>query len=201
MPDDSGVIEEEADAGVADVAPDVDKSAPCASMFGNVLTNAFGRVDGTIVAIVPPTNTTCALPNSTHLVLQVKMNGAVYRMVVNVYGAGPDPRLFLTELDAPLAGGAWAEGWHPGVKFDYVTTLGVHAPQFMPMDQAPLVAHVTSELELGARVSVFATSSGGATADSAHLVHRNTTDADGAIVITPDTAPHFMLFRFPDQNF
>ena len=86
------------------------------------------------------------------------------------------------------------------MKLDYVTTLGVHEPAFMPMDQAPLVAHVTSELDLGARVSVFATSSSGIT-DSAHPVHRNVTDADGAIVIAPDTAPHYLLFRFPDQNF
>jgi alpha-beta hydrolase superfamily lysophospholipase len=82
-----------------------------------------------------------------------------------------------------------------------VTTLGTNSNAFTPMVQADLVAAVTSELALGARVSVFATSSGGNLADSAHLVHRNLTDADGAIVISPDTKPHYLLFRFPNQTF
>jgi hypothetical protein len=181
-----------ADAGV-------DKAAACAASFGTELTNAFGRVDGTILAVVPPTNGTCALPNSTHLVLQLTMHGAAYRMVVNVDGKGPDPRVFLAEKDAPLAAGPWSEGWHPGAKLDYVTTLGVSSTAFVaPTD---LVGDVTRKLEIGARVSVFATSSGGTNAGNAHLVHRNLPDADGAIVISPDTSPHYLLFRFADQTF
>jgi hypothetical protein len=33
------------------------------------------------------------------------------------------------------------------------------------------------------------------------LIHRNVTDADGAIVLTPDTTPHYLLFRFDNQSF
>ena len=34
----------------------VDKSATCASTFGSTLTPGFGRLDGTVLAIVPDTS-------------------------------------------------------------------------------------------------------------------------------------------------
>lgn len=172
----------------------LDKAATCASTFGNALTDAFGRVDGTVLAVVPPDLQTCTQPNRTHLVLQVSMHGAAYRMVLNV-----DADVSTRELDAPLAGPAWAEGWHLDAPLDYVTTLGAHSGDFAtPADP---VALVTDQLELGAHVSIFATSSGGANASSAHLVHRNLTNADGAIVVAPDTSPHYVLFKFDTQSF
>ncbi len=72
-----------------DAAPDampdaLDKSATCAPTFGNALTNAHGRLDGTVVAVVPPNDQACASPNMTHLVVQLSMGGAAYRMVVDV---------------------------------------------------------------------------------------------------------------------
>jgi hypothetical protein len=182
------------DAAMPD-APDVPaKAATCASSFGSALTDAFGRIDGTVLAVVPPNLQTCAQPNMTHLVLQISMQGAAYRMVLNV-----DADISTRELDAPLAGPAWADGWHVDAPLDYVTTLGAHSADFAkPADP---VALVTGQLELGAHVSVYATSTGGTKADSAHLVHRNLTNADGAIVIAPDTAPHYVLFKFDNQTF
>jgi hypothetical protein len=184
-----------------DVAPDVNKAATCATTFGDALTNAFGRLDGTVVAIVPPNDQTCAMPNMTHLVIQVLWSGAAYRMVVDVLSdESTDPDVSLFEINAPLADGAWAEGWHPGVALDYVLTLKVHSTSFTSMTQANLVAKVTSEIALGSKISVFATSMDEPT--SAHLVHRNLTNQDGAIVLGPDTAsPHYLLFRFSDQTF
>ena len=177
-----------------DAAPDaLDKAAGCASTFGTTLTDAFGRLDGTVLAVVPPGLQTCAQPNSTHLVVQVTMNGAAYRMVMNV-----DSDVSLREVDKPLAGPAWSEGWHVDAPLDYVTNLDQHSADFAKVDT---VTTVTAALQLGARVSVYATSSGGTKADSAHLVHRNLTDADGALVVTPDTAPHYFLFRFDNQTF
>jgi hypothetical protein len=183
-----------------DVAPDVNKAAPCATTFGDALTNAFGRLDGTVVAIVPPNDQTCAMPNMTHLVIQVTWNGSAYRMVVDVLSDSGDPDVSFYEMNAPLADGAWAEGWHPGIDFDYVTTLSVHSTSFTAMTQANLVAKVTSEIALGSKISVFATSMDEPT--SAHLVHRNVTNQDGAIVLGPDTkSPHYLLFRFSEQTF
>jgi hypothetical protein len=181
-------------------APDADKAAGCASAFGTELTNAFGRLDGTVLAIVPPGNQTCAMPNATHVVLEVTMHGAAYRMVVNVLSTSSDPHVWLGAIDAPLAGPTWSEGWHPGVQLDYVATLGVAKTSFSEAVE-PLAVDRVGEIAIGAHISVFATSSGGATADSAHLVHRNATNADGAIVLDPETAPHYLLTAFPEQLF
>ena len=187
---------------ISDAAPDAaDKAAACADTFGSALTNAFGRLDGTVLAIVPPGNQTCAMPNSTHVVLQVTMGGSAYRMVVNVLSTSSDPHVWLGELDAPLAGPAWSEGWHTGVQLDYVSTLGVTKGSFVEADEAAAVARLEDAVTLGAHVSVYATSSGGAQAASAHLIHRNSPNADGAIVLDPDTAPHYLLTAFPEQTF
>ncbi len=175
-----------------------DKSWNCASTFGTALTNSFGRLDGTILAVVEPGNDRCAMPNGTHVVLQVTMDGAAYRMVINVLSTSGDPHVWLGETAAPLAGGAWAEGWHTGVALDYVTTLGVSKTSFTEADITEAVGRLEDALVIGARVSVYATSSGGA---SAHLVHRNLTNADGAVVIDPDTAPRYLLSAFPNQAF
>jgi hypothetical protein len=190
------------DARPVDAGPDVDKSATCAMSFdGGPLTPAFGRIDGTVLAVVPPNDQACAFPNRTHLVIQVMTNGDTYRMVVDVLSAFGSPDVLLDEVDAPLAAGAWAEGWHPGVVLDYVTTLGVHSPAFVAMKQADLVTKITAEIELGAHISIFATNTA-AEPTSAHLVHRNLANADGAIVIRPDSAsPHYLLLSFGDQTF
>lgn len=172
-----------------------DKAANCASTFGTALTNAFGRVDGTIVAVVPPAHPTCAAPNSDHLVIQVSFGDAVHRMVVNVES------ILLDELDAPLAGPAWSEGWHTGVAFDYMTTLHEPSTNFQSHTMAEAVELITDQLEIGAKISVFGSSSGGTYANSAHLIHRNASNKDGAIVINPDTNPHYLLARFSNQTF
>lgn len=178
-----------------------DKAAGCASTFGTELTNAFGRLDGSVLAIVPPGNTTCTAPNSTHVVLQVTMHRAAYRMVVNVLSTSSDPHVWLGAADAPLAGPAWSEGWHPGVPLDYVATLGLAKTAFAQASEPEAIGRLEQAIAIGAHVSVFATSSGGAQADSAHLVHRNATNADGAIVLDPESAPHYLLTAFPEQTF
>lgn len=190
------------DAQALDAAPDgYPGAAACASTFGSALTNAFGRLDGTVLAIVPPGDEDCAMPNSTHVVLQVTMNGDAYRMVVNVLSTSNQPDVWLHDLDAPLAGPAWSEGWHTDAPLDYVTTLGVAKSQFTLADEATAIARVEDMVAIGSRVSVFATSSGGTQAASAHLIHRNATNRDGAIVINADTAPHYLLSAFDEQMF
>jgi hypothetical protein len=182
------------DLATADLA--VDKAARCASAFGSALTAPYGRLDGTVLAIVPPGNMQCPRPNSDHIVLEVSAAGAVYRMVVNVLSdVGPDTRVLYEEKSAPLAD--FSEGWH-AAQLDYVTTLGAHKSDFSPHEMAELVTLVSDRLALDAKVSVFASTSGG---DSAHLVHRNATDQDGAIVIDPTGSPTYLLFAFADQTF
>lgn len=201
-PPDAGPVP--VDAGTPDAGS---KAATCASEFGSALTNAFGRVDGTIHAVVGPTDTQCALPNNDHLVVQVKFNGAVHRMVVNVLSDGrngTDTKLRYAEVPHALVGEAWSEGWHPGASLDYATTLGVHSSggTFTPYEMNALVQRVTDRMELGAKVSVYATSSGGTRAASAHLIHRNGYNHDGAIVVDPEgPSPLFLLFHFDGNVF
>jgi hypothetical protein len=184
--------------------PDADKAANCAqdSDFGSELTMAYGRIDGTVRALVGTEDTQCAVPNSDHLVIQVLMNGKTYRMVASVLSTYGDPDVGLLEKDAPLAGSAWSEGWHTDLSLDYVTTLGVHTTDFTGHPMLELQALVESKIEIGSKISVYATNNNAQYKDSAHLIHRNITNQDGAIVIGPDTAnPHYLLFRFANQSF
>jgi hypothetical protein len=184
---------------LATVAP-ADLRPNCADTFGQALTNGFGRLDGIARAVVAPADPSCAMPNSTHLVLQVDAGGQTYRMVVNVLSdrAVADPRVSLDELDAPLPAPAFAEGWHGGLQLDYATGLGVASTAFTPWEQAALVTKIAAAVEIGTPISVYASTSGGS---SAHLVHRNPPAQDGAIVLRAKTSTHWLLFRFDDQTF
>jgi len=208
------------DAGGSDAGEDaapVDQAARCAvecaagadppeggTCFGDELTDGFGRIDGTILAVQRPTDTECAWPNDDHLVVQVLMHGAAYRMVVNVLSDGrngTDTRLRFADVPAALPAPEWSEGWHLGVALDYADTLGVHAQDdFTPYAMDDLVEEVASRLVLDAPISVYATSDD--RPESTHLIHRNGGDHDGALVVDPTgAAPHSLLFHFDGQEF
>jgi hypothetical protein len=177
----------------------IDKSAGCVGQFGNALTDGFGRLDGTLIAVVPP-GSDCPRPNSTHLILEVRQGGAVYRMVAAVVSDFGNPVMALAERDAALAGPAWQEGWHPGVGFDYVSTMGLHRLDFVPSPMQDLVDTIDRAAVIGGKISVFATVE--QQHDSAHLIHRNQSNQDGAIVFGADSAsPHYFMLRFDNQLF
>lgn len=189
-----------------DASAPIDKAAQCASSFGASLTNAFGRLDGTVLAVVKPTDTQCPIPNADHLVVQVLVDGAAYRMVVNVLSDGrngTDTRIKYLETSHALAGDPWAEGWHPGASLDYAGDLGAHVDSFTPHEMTELVELVAARLAVGERISVFATSKNAPS--SAHLIHRNQNTAasdDGALVVGPDTGePLYLLFAFDGTTF
>lgn len=186
----------------SDAGADSGLTGQCASTFGAALTTGFGRIDGTIYAVQKPSDTQCTMPNSDHVVLQVLMNGAVYRMVVNVQGSGADTRIWYVKLAHALPAPAYAEGWHADAQLDYVTTLDAHTTSpFQPFTMDPLVTELAGELHVGDPISVYATVGAGRP-ESAHLVHRNATNQDGAIVLAPSSAtPSFLLFHFADQTF
>jgi len=188
------------DAPLPPDAPFVDKADPCVGSFGQDLPDGFGRMDGTIVAVVPPGHPTCPASNDDHLILEVRQGGHVYRIVTAVISTVGNPDMAFIDHAAPLAGPAWSEGWHPGINFDFVTDLGLHRLDFAPRTENDLVYSLNQRLELGAKVSVFATVENDPA--SAHLVHRTGDSAtDGAIVIDPDTAPHYLAMRFDNQLF
>jgi len=179
----------------------VDKSSTCVGTFGSALTNAYGRVDGYVTAIVRPQDQQCPMPNRDHVIVEVSMLGAVYRLVVNVQsdGRSADTRVRYVAYDAAeMPGRAWSEGWHTDLTLDYVKTLALTPEKFAPFEMNELSQAITDELTLGEKISVYATSSGGA---SAHLVHRNG-GRDGAIVVHIDAAkPRVLAFHFAEQSF
>jgi hypothetical protein len=190
-----------ADAGQSDAPPTVsgDKAAQCAASFGSALTAPYGRIDGTVRAILKPGNKTCALPNGTHIVLQVEALGQVYRMVVNVLSTGADPDVRFAQVSKPLPAPAFAEGWQPSARLDYVTDFNMHNADFSKVPAAELADKVVDAINIGDEVSVYASTRGG---ESAHLVHRNKPNADGAIIVAPNSnAPQALLFHFSEQIF
>ncbi|MEO8874705.1 MAG: hypothetical protein ABI461_03880, partial [Polyangiaceae bacterium] len=75
-----------------------------------------------------------------------------------------------------------------------------HSGDLPSLDTASAVTAATAALTLGAHVSIYATAQG--ENDSAHLVHRNLTNQDGAIVVNPeDASPTWVLFAFSNQTF
>lgn len=168
----------------------------CTSTFGSGLIGAnHGRLDGTLTAIVPAGTHECH-GDRDHVHLQIRMNGDVYDVAVNVDGVK------VAEVDAPVVGGEWSEGWHPNAPLDYAHDLRVHTSSFRSANATSVQRQLATDLANADHVSIFATkySRGGI-----HLVHRSrsTQPLDGAIVTYPvgSSTPHYFLFQFPDQSF
>lgn len=198
--DDGATADAQPTDAAADADASVDKSATCVATFGSAIGNVgFARFDGTVVAVLEPGNKTCAAPNSTHVVIEIQTGGAVYRMVVDVDDKSSPGTIRATTVAHAWVGDPWADGWHT-MPLDYPTTLGVHSPAFSSESTKVAVTAIESALEIGAKISVFATAMG--EVNSAHLVHRNLTNADGAIVVDVDSAqPTWLLFAFSGATF
>ncbi len=169
---------------------------PCTNVFGNAITSSFGRLDGILVAIVPPGSGKCQ-SDASHVHLQVKMNGAIYDLAVNVGTSGMQ-EVHSTTRDLPMPRLLWSEGWHPNVTDDYAS-LGVHAGDLPLRTAAELTADITSDLASVNHISVFAT---GYSPNGGHLVHRNGSGHDGLIVTMPlSSTPHIRMFSFSSQSF
>ena len=173
---------------------------PCTSTFGSAMTATFGRLDGYLVSIVnpAPTGSGCAA-DAHHVHLQIKVNGGIENIAVNVDSSVGTPNVDFLQRIAPLKGAAWTEGWHPGVPLDYPTSLGVHAADFAVTTPTQLTQLVDNALANANHVSIFCT---GFDATGGHLVHRHANNDDGAIVINPLSAsPTYLLFHFDNQTF
>src|SRR5262249_41616249 len=132
-PADTGTIDAASDARVPDAPSDVLDGAPmrrpCTETFGNALPpTTFGRMDGFLVAVVQPGPTTAPChADTTHVHLQVLVNGAVYDVAVNVGTNDVTTNdVHSATLEHALIGPAWSEGFHTDITVDY-PTLGVHA--------------------------------------------------------------------------
>jgi hypothetical protein len=165
----------------------------CTSALGMGLTpNTHGRLDGVLVSIVAANERACPA-DPAHLHLQVKSNGAVYDIAVNLDG-------FEGETDAPLPGIPFAEGWHAQTDLDYVRDFGLHSTALTLTTPTSIRQRLESVLANANHVAIFATSYTGS--DGAHLVHRQSGLRDGAIVVNPLAAKaHVIAFRFVSDTF
>ncbi len=173
----------------------------CTSDFGNGISAVYGRIDGYLVSIVPPSSKNSCNADSDHVHLQVLMKSKVYDIAVNVADeSASQSGVYLLALDAPVPRGVWEEGWHTETttRLNYPSDFNVHSMSFALMSTTELTKKLEDELKTANHISVFATgySSGGA-----HLVHRRG-GFDGAIVVHPlSSVPHVLMFRFADQSF
>ena len=188
------------DGSTPDSVPNADDGAPtrrpCTGRFGTALTSEYGRLDGILVAIVPPGGGGCNA-DSSHVHLQVEVNGAVYDIAVTI-GSGAQQDVHTTTRDLTMPGMPWSEGWHPGVSLDYVG-LGVHNSDLALEPSSALASELATDLASANHISVFATGYG---PDGAHLVHRVGAARDGMIVTKPlASTAHLRLFSFTSQGF
>jgi hypothetical protein len=167
----------------------------CTNQLGTALTSVYGRLDGYLVAIVQPGGGGCNA-DSDHVHLQIKMNGAIYDVAVNVGSTGGTDDVHTTTRDKPLP--AWSEGWHPGAIEDYVS-LGLHSADLTLEPRSQIAAELTADLANVNHISIFGTGYG---PDGAHLIHRNGSGHDGLVVTNPLSTPaHLRMFSFTDQAF
>ncbi len=170
---------------------------PCQESFGSALGDGFGRLDGIVYAVVLPSHRGCR-SDADHVHLQVAASGARYDVAINVSDTNGSQVSYLARTQA-APGPAWNEGWQVGVSLDYAE-LGLHATDFVATAQPALVDLVAAELASTNHVSVFATAY--PDHSGAHLVHRNGTGFDGALVLRPtETAARLLMFRFAAQIF
>ena len=194
------------DAAALDATPDaarmhVDDGTPmrrpCTNNFGTGVTQAFGRLDGILVAIIPPGNSPCNA-DSNHVHLQILANGAVYDAAVNVGSDTGVEDVTTASRELSLPGPAWAEGWHTGFGTSYIS-LGIHATDLTLQTAAQNTSAIQADLATANHISVFGTGYG---PGGIHLVHHQTSQRDGMIVREPLSEPGIArLFAFDNQPF
>lgn len=175
---------------------------PCTSNFGTALPSSgtFGRLDGYLVAIVPPGSTNGCNDDSSHVHLQIKMNNAIYDIAIDATDSQTrTDDVHTGTLDIPMPSGpAWSEGFHTGVLLDY-PSLGVHSSALPLQTKAQIVSAFQTDLATVNHISIYTTTYGN---NGAHLVHRNGSGHDGAVVTEPlSPTAHVRLLSFSEQSF
>lgn len=180
------------------------KAAACAQQFGNGLTDVFGRLDGTVSAVVEPSDTQCPSATKDAVVVEVTMTGTVYKVVIDVnnpQSPTSNTDLFFKQLThANLA--SWAEGWHPGGALDYAAQLGIHSSDADWVDYTPanLIKKLDDAVPLNTKVSVYGSNAGG-DETTIHLMRYQGGQNDGALLLDPGGANTWLVLHVDGQVF
>ncbi len=174
----------------------------CTSQFGTALpaSGTFGRLDGYLVAIVAPGQTSGCNDDSGHVHLQIRMSNAIYDIAIDATDSQThvdDVHTGTLDIAMP-SGPAWTEGFHAGVTIDY-PTLGVHSASLPLLSKAQVVSAFMTDLATVNHISIYTTTYGN---NGAHLVHRNGNGHDGLVVTQPLATPsHVRMLSFSAQSF
>ena len=182
------------DAGRPDGTP---MRLTCTNSFGAQLTAVHGRLDGLLVAVVPPGGRGCN-GDADHVHLQVLMNGSVYDVAVNVHD-NTGGNVFFLARDGAAVAFEWVEGWHPNERLGY-RDLGLTSGAFAAVPLSSLAQQLETELAAVNHVSIFSTGYG---PTGTHDVHyRDGISLDGAIIARPmSPSARSFFFHFANQTF
>jgi hypothetical protein len=169
---------------------------PLSAQTGTAINTKHGRLDGYLSFVVPKDGPSSCNGDDSHVHLQIRMNGTIYDVAVDIGAFTGDANLY--EADMALPEGAWSEGWHD-VGLSY-PQLGLHSTQFTAEDPTTLAQKIQTELAGVNHVSVFGDAY--AQGNGCHDVHYENGTADGALVINPlSPTAHILFFRFSTQTF
>jgi hypothetical protein len=202
---DSGSTTSSDDAGGAPDAPAEAQSppsrnstcTPTSEQTGTLVNTTHGRLDGTLVYILPVGGSSKCNGDDSHVHLQIEVSGLVYDVAVDIGSTGDDVGMYQETLAVP--GGAWAEGWHGTDSLAY-PTLGLTTAEFPTQAPTPIADAVVAALANTSKISIICT--GYSQGDGCHDVHyEDGTGNDGAIVLDPTAATSPVLFfRFEGQS-
>jgi hypothetical protein len=191
------------DAGpLPDAGPPAPRNSSCtpsSAQTGTLVNTSHGRLDGTLVYVLPVDGAYSCNGDSSHVHLQVEVSGLVYDVAVDIGSSGDDVGMYEETLAIP--GGTWAEGWHGADSLAY-PSLGLKSTSFPTTTPADIASQVESLLTSTSKISIFCT--GYTPGDNGcHDVHyEDGTGKDGAIVLDPTAATSpILFFRFQGQSF
>ena len=208
-PSDAGHADASPDAHVTvpEAAPEAATAAdaarngmctPLSSQTGTAVSGFHGRMDGTLVYVVPQGGPSSCNGDDSHVHLQVQMSGAVYDVAVDIGKSGDEEGYEVKSLAPP--GGAWSEGWHGSDNLGY-PALGLSSGQFTTLAPADLSTEIEALLAGTSEVSVYCIAY--TQRNGCHDVHyKDGNGGDGAIVLNPMAAtPSILFFHFANQSF
>jgi hypothetical protein len=186
------------DGGTAPDAAAGPDAATCSSTLSPTLTGTYGRLDGTVSALVAPSAGQCQA-DPAHLHVQVRVGADTFDVAVPLTFTDAGSVEGLYEKDAHLAGPTWLAGWHEGGSLDYVKA-GVSSTDFAMVATGAALQRLTAALPVGTQVSVYGTVY--ASHDGLNGIFRNDGVTDGAVAV-PGTGgdAHFFFIRKSTQTF
>lgn len=190
----SGALDADVDAAPRNAA-----CTPLSQQTGTAVNTSHGRLDGTLVFVLPVGGSGKCNGDDSHVHLQIEVSGSVYDVAVDIGATGDEVGLYTTSIAVP--GGAWSEGWHGTDTLSY-PSLGLKSSEFPIQAPTDVASQVESLLESTSKISIFCT--GYTPGDNGcHDVHyENGNGEDGAIILDPTSATSTVLFfRFQAQSF